>query len=162
MWQVVSNGDAIATGTGPDITFTPNDNGDYSVELTADDEDGGSAGTSLLVQVSNILTARHFRIDDRSGRVLPVSLVGAAVDPGALDNVALTWSVTENGAVFLLGTGTDLSFTPDDNGLYEVRLTAVDKDGGEGTTTHAVNVANVARRRFSRLPRQVKKGRRFR
>ncbi|MHC4562515.1 MAG: Calx-beta domain-containing protein, partial [Planctomycetota bacterium] len=41
-WTVLKNGAPFASGSGPDITFTPDDNATYEVTLTASDEDGGS------------------------------------------------------------------------------------------------------------------------
>jgi hypothetical protein len=51
-WSVTKNGVAYASGSAPNFTFTPNDNGTYVVSLTGTDKDGGTssvAQTTIIV-----------------------------------------------------------------------------------------------------------------
>src|SRR5207302_2653048 len=41
-WSVTKNGNAYASGTAANFSFTPNDEGTYVVSLTVTDDDGGS------------------------------------------------------------------------------------------------------------------------
>jgi hypothetical protein len=54
-WQVFKEGSAVvfASGGGASFSFTPNDDGAYRLELTASDDDGGSATTSQVISVDN-------------------------------------------------------------------------------------------------------------
>jgi PKD repeat protein len=54
--------------------------------------------------------------------------------------------VRKNGDSTPFATGDTgvITFTPDDEGVYEVTLTASDEDGGSRNTTHTVTVSNVA------------------
>jgi hypothetical protein len=45
---------------------------------------------------------------------------------------------------YTTGSGSGFGFTPNDNGTYVVTLNVTDKDGGVGTTSRTVTVANVA------------------
>ena len=40
-WNVTKNGAAYATGTSASLTFTPNDNATYAVDLAVTDNHGG-------------------------------------------------------------------------------------------------------------------------
>ena len=60
-----------------------------------------------------------------------MNLSAAATDPGVLDTLTYTWTVTRpDGSTFATLTGAQASFTPPDNGNYGVSLTVTDKDGG--------------------------------
>src|SRR5262249_34335838 len=53
--------------------------------------------------------------------------------------------VQKNGVDFTSGTGVGFSFTPDDQGVYDVFMTAVDDDGGSlDASPVRINVFNVA------------------
>ena len=147
-WSVAKNGATYpadsSTGT---LSFTPDDNGTYVVTLTATDKDGGVGTTTDTIAVANVAPTPTIAKPVATGTEgTPITLAGSATDPSPVDTAAglpLTWSVTKNGAAFATGTGPGFTFTPDDNGSYVVTLTATDKDGGVGTTTDTIAVANV-------------------
>ncbi len=75
-----------------------------------------------------------------------MSLTGSATDPSSVDTAAgftYAWSVTKDGSAFSSGTGSAISFTPDDQGSYVVSLTATDKDGTSAAATQTVTVSDV-------------------
>jgi hypothetical protein len=87
----------------------------------------------------------------------PVTVSGSVSDPaGANDTMTVAWSVTGPGgystasspapfAGSAAGAATSLVFTPPDNGVYTVVLSAHDEDGGTATpVTRLVTVSNVA------------------
>src|SRR5262249_26644513 len=54
-WHVVSsNGQAISDGTGTSFSFTPVDNGAYTVTYTVTDKDGGVGTDTALITVNNV------------------------------------------------------------------------------------------------------------
>ena len=79
-----------------------------------------------------------------------ISVTGTASDPaGGNDTLTYTWQVFKDGAstAFVASGGVDqtsFSFTPDDNGSYQIVLTVSDEDGGGATVDQTINVANVA------------------
>ena len=76
-----------------------------------------------------------------------ISVSGSATDPGtavASDGVTLAWEVFKDGSSYSSGTGSDYSFTPDDNGSYRIVLTATDKDNASTTAEQTITVDNVA------------------
>lgn len=72
----------------------------------------------------------------------PIALTGGAI--GGCGPIDYAWSVTKDGSPFTTGTGTSLSFTPDDNGSYVVTFTATDSQNNDYTATHTITVTNVA------------------
>ncbi len=83
----------------------------------------------------------HTRVEGTS-----IAVSGTATDPaGANDTLSYAWSVYKDGGptAFASGTGANWSFTPTDNGSYEIRLTVSDEDGGSATASQTISVANV-------------------
>lgn len=148
-WAVTKNGSPYATGSGSSFTFIPDDNGTFVVTLTATDKDGGtSAPVSQSITVVNVApTVSLASTPATSPEGSPVSFSAPAVDPSHVDTAAglvESWTVTRNGAPFASGTGGQVAFTPDDNGIYVVSVSAADKDGGAGTASATIVVLNVA------------------
>lgn len=82
-----------------------------------------------------------------------ISFGSTVADPSKADTNAgfkYLWVVTKNDSQYSQSSISpapgisSYSFTPDDNGIYVVKLTVTDKDGGAGTATSTINVINVA------------------
>ncbi len=152
LWHVTdSNGQTITDGTAANFTFTPDDNGSYSVSLTATDKDGGVSTAAVdAITVTNVApTASITNPVTTSPEGTSITLDSAVTDPSTVDTTAgfsYLWHVTDsNGQTITDGTGANFTFTPDDNGSYSVSLTATDKDGGVSTAAvDAISVTNVA------------------
>jgi Ca2+-binding RTX toxin-like protein len=137
-------GATIDPATGA-ITWTPADNGTYSVTVRATDHAGLYADLVLTVTVLNVApTAAVTGAPATSPEGTTIGVGGTATDPGVNDTLSYSWGVTKNGTAYLNGSGTGFSFTPDDDGTYVVTLTVTDKDGGVGTASQTVGVTNVA------------------
>ena len=69
-----------------------------------------------------------------------VELVGSAIDrSGTNSPIRLDWTVAKNGSAFAAGTGGEIRFTPDDDGVYLVTLTATDQFDRSDTAEHTVS-----------------------
>jgi hypothetical protein len=159
-WAVTKNGVAYKSGVASTFTFTPNDNGTFVVTLTVTDKDGSAAtAASKTVVVSNANpTAAISATPETSPEGTVISVTGSATDAGTLDTLTYAWSVTKDEVPYASGTGTSLSFTPNDNANYIVTLTATDKDGGIGITSRSITVTNVAPTLHLSGATQVKNG----
>ena len=85
LWSVVStNGEVIPNGTSAAFSFTPADEGTYTVTLTVSDDDGAAVTDSAVVTVSNIaptiILSGAVSVDEGS---LYSLTIGAVSDPGA-------------------------------------------------------------------------------
>ncbi len=116
------------------------DDGEFSVTLTVQDDDGGVATYKLDVLVINVapeITAGADREYIDEGQV--VNFTAMIDDPGPLDTHTALWDFDDG------STSTDLMVSHRflDNGNYIVVLTVTDNSGGSNTTTFRVAVSNV-------------------
>ena len=154
-WQITGpTGKFAGRETSENLSFTPADNGDYTVTLTVTDKDEGQARARARIHVDNVPpTPRILGLPLPKGGVIRTSegtalaLTASATDPSSADTAkgfSYAWNVTRDGAFFDRGKGATFTFRPDDNGAYVITLTATDKDCGTGTTSVPVTVTNVA------------------
>jgi uncharacterized delta-60 repeat protein len=152
-WSVVaSNGQVIAPLIIPDggdsngaggssFSFTPNDNGVYTVTYTVTDDDGGVTSDTLVVTVANVAPAVIAGDDQAADEGSTVSFLGSFTDAGSGDTHTTLWDFGD-------GATADGTLTPNhvyaDNGVYMVTFTVTDDDGGVTSDTLVVIVANVA------------------
>src|SRR5207248_2898272 len=104
-WHVASsNSQTVADGTGGSFTFTPVDNGTYTVTLTVTDKDGGVGQDDVVVTVNNVAPTALPGSDRTVGEGSLVSLTGGFTDPGSLDTQTFLWhAVSSNGQVIADG-----------------------------------------------------------
>ncbi len=119
-----------------------------TVSITADDGHGLTSTTSFTVAVTAVGPTARFVSDPITvpeGTVVPFT--GGATSPDAADNAAgftYQWTVSNNNATYATGTGAAFSFTPQDDGSYEVTLKATDDGGMSGSISTTVVATNVA------------------
>ncbi len=149
-WSVTSPGFSLPTAVvtnEPAFTFTPTTLGTYTVQLTVTDENGfvqshdedlkvGTPGPGAFISgpaVNGTLSPAPVLATAGTAVTLQGNLAGTAgVTPSSY-----TWAVTLNGQPYNPGTPTNLqtfSFTPTQNGLYDVTLTVTDTSGGVSTS----------------------------
>jgi len=147
-WHVVSsNGQVVADGSGTSFSFTPLDNGTYTVTYTVTDDDGGSGSDDAVYTVMNVAPTVVGSADKTVNEGTMVSLSATGSDVSPLDTLSYSWHVSaSNGQVVADGSGTGFSFTPMDNGVYTVTVTVMDDDGGSSSDTILVTANNVAPR----------------
>ena len=137
------------------------DNGNYTVTLTITDDDGGTLVETLSVNVQNVAPVIQQLIGNGSGEEGNVLKYKAnAIDQAGInDPLTYTWEVFFNGSTtpFLSQSGAgqpDFQFVPVDNGIYSIRVTVDDLDGGvssqtwistnDGSTVQSFTVTNLA------------------
>ncbi|NET48228.1 MAG: PKD domain-containing protein, partial [Merismopedia sp. SIO2A8] len=134
-------GDGSDPVIGTNATHTYTDNGNYTVTLTVEDEDGGVTVEERAIAVTNVsptITNINHPITLNEGESGMFEAI--ATDPGD-DTLTYTWSFGD-GSTFT--TGPDATHTYSDNGIYNATLTVTDDDGGITTESITVTVHNVA------------------
>jgi hypothetical protein len=141
-WVVVAgNGQVVPGGTGPTFSFTPTDDGTYTLLFKATDADGAVGVSVLLVTVQNAAPAAGVA----GPSVLPVGEPGTftltAADPSPVDQAAgFTFHIDWNGDGVSDETvsgpsGVTVDHTFASLGFHTVRVRAADKDGAVGPET---------------------------
>ena len=166
-WEVTVNGNVVATGSDPNFSFTPADNGTYVVSLKVTDDDTLMGTDSVSIEITNVAPPLD-PIDDvtaAEGEFITFPSVTFS-DPGfdleAADTeenftATIDWgdgtteppldiTVTEiPGSEGVLTTGTiSATHAYADNGEYTVTVTVIDDDELSTSRTFNVMVSNVA------------------
>ena len=150
-WSVTKDGSPFATGTDPNFSFTPDDNGSYVVSLTVTDE-AATFTDSETFTIANVAPTATLIAPAATVPGFPASFTLGATDPSTVDAAAgFTFNIDwdNNGTVDETVTGpsgTVVTHTFDSTGSNTVSLTATDKDGGTSapvTASLAVETAAV-------------------
>jgi PKD repeat protein len=136
-WDFGDGGEA--TGPGPH-THAWQDNGLYAVTVTATDPHGAAVTDTVLVSVANVPPAAEAgaALLGVEGDVLRFE--GTATDAGPGDALAFTWNFGDGA----LAATRVAQHAYRDDGVFTATLTVTDDDGGVGSDSVEVTVANAA------------------
>jgi len=133
-------------GVSADHTY--NDNGDYTVNVRVDDEDGGSITSTTTVTVINANPEISAVSSTTVEEATPSTVTITATDPAGLNDTLSYFFDFDNNGTYEVGPqpGSSADHTYNDNGSYTVNVRVDDEDGGTitDTTTVTVNNANPA------------------
>jgi len=135
----------VITDTTLDQTHAYADNGAFTITLTVTASDGRIATDFLSATIDNvapIVAAIDGPTQALRGSTLRFS--SSFTDPGTADTHTTAWTVTDaGGLVVATGTGTELDFTTDENGTFDVTFTVTDDDGGVGSSTLSTSTKTI-------------------
>jgi choice-of-anchor A domain-containing protein/RHS repeat-associated protein len=150
-WSVLKDGQAhalpLGTATEEDaFTFTPTDDGLYTLILTVTDDDGGFTTVSQTVEVTNvapeIVISGNATVNEGSTYTLSLN---AGSDPGS--DAVSSWTINWGDGNTDTLTGNPATAThiyADGANSYEIIAYATDEDGSYDSNTVEVSVLNVA------------------
>ncbi|HVK07525.1 MAG TPA: SdrD B-like domain-containing protein, partial [Gemmataceae bacterium] len=122
------------------------DDGDYTVTVTLEDDDGGSDTESFAVAVANVAPTSGVAGPARGVRGQGLAFTFTAADPSPADQAepfsyAIDWGDGATQSIDGPAAGANLAHTYTAAGTYTVTVTATDKDGGTSVgATRAVTV----------------------
>ncbi|MCP3936624.1 MAG: PKD domain-containing protein, partial [Actinomycetia bacterium] len=127
-----------------DLAHTYTADGDYTVTVTLNDDDGGSHSDSFIVTVQlNTPPVANaggpYTVDEGSN----IALDGSGSSDSEDNIVSWDWDL-DNDGVYDDATGETTTFSWADDGAYTVGLKVTDSFGESDTDTTTVTVANVA------------------
>jgi len=135
--------EGFATGSGAEWSFTPDDDGQYTIFYTASDEDGGSMTGDLTLSVGNASPElTELEIDDWAEAV---GLTLVFDDDGALDDHSLSvdWGDGVLSSYASIASPTLLEHSYDDGGVFVITVTLTDDDGGSTIASAEVFVTGA-------------------
>ena len=154
-WTITLGGIQVATGTGENFSFVPQEDGVYDVTLTVTDDDGGDATVTDTVTIlnadpeaGNVSLTPTVTVD---GQTLiesdqAVTLSGSFTDPGSLDThtVSIDWGDgTTSDATVDQDAGTyQAVHTYASSGPYAIVATVTDDENASHEAETIVNVVN--------------------
>ncbi len=128
----------LAYGDTPDHTY--DDDGTWTVTVTATDAQGASTVATAQVVIDNVAPTGVLTTEDQGDEGESLYFAVIATDPGD-DTISISWDFGDGSAE---ATSAITSHTFTDDGSYTVTLTLTDEDGGETTYEVPVTVDNVA------------------
>jgi PKD repeat protein len=157
-WTLRKDGAIVEKSFDPTYSFTPQDNGSFTLTVAVTDSTQSTATETQAILVRNVrpvlIVASDQVVDEGSPlnlSALSASPLGLFIDPGLDDThtVTVNWgdgSPVETPTMFEAGAAVTLggSHTYADNGVFEVTVQVTDDDGGMDTKSFFVTVNNFA------------------
>ncbi len=127
------------TATGASVTHIWANSGDYTVTLTASDEDGGNTTITTIITVGNVApTIDSISIPETGVEEGNVSFASTSSDVGT-DLLVSSWDFGDGSTA---GGGT-VQHAYADQGVYVVTLTVTDADGASTSSTDSITISNL-------------------
>jgi uncharacterized delta-60 repeat protein len=148
LWHVVaSNGQVVADNSGTSFSFTPMDNGTYTVTVKVMDDDGGFSTDTMVVTVNNVAPHATMAGAASAVRGQARAYTGGFTDVGAMDTHQVSWDFGD-GTVINFHSASDagaLNATHAwaNTGTYKVTMFVRDDDGGLVSDSQNVNIKVV-------------------
>ncbi|MCO4772433.1 MAG: PKD domain-containing protein, partial [Deltaproteobacteria bacterium] len=147
IWEITESGGTVASGTGTSVSWTPADDGAYTLSAVTTDPQSATGTDSIGITISNVspvVGQPSGPSTGDEGDALSWTLAGS--DAGSTDNAALTyaWSISDGAGTVANGTGNAVNWTPADDGAYTLTTTVTDPQSASDTGTFAITIANVA------------------
>jgi hypothetical protein len=141
-WTVLdSGGGTVASGSGLNFSFTPDDNDTFTVTFSVTDDDGGVGSKDVMLTSLNVSPSADAGADQMADAGQVVTFTGTFTDPGTADTHTYLWEVeASNGQNVPDGTEQSFSFTPTAGGTYTLTFTVTDDDNGVGMDSAVLTV----------------------
>lgn len=139
--------DFQADGTWDDTTSTPTNTFVYRDDFTGKmkvkviDSEDAFAIDSAAVTIANVAPTARAGGPYSGTWNTPVQFNGSATDPGALDVLSYQWDLDNDGIFETIGQNPQKSYAQGER--HTVRLKVMDDDGGVGTDSAVVTIANL-------------------
>ncbi len=143
-WTITDGtGGMVSSGTGTSPSWTPDDDGSYSLIATVTDPQGATGTSTLSLAIANVDPSVNSIAGPTTGdEGSSYSFDATVSDAGTADVLTTTWDWGD-GSPTDTGT-TAVPHTWADDGTFTVTVTVTDDDGGSDSATYTVVIGNVA------------------
>ncbi len=145
-WNVIdsASGATVATAIGASGSFVPY-GGNFVVELTVRDNEGGSVSRSATVSVPAVApTITSFNVPSSTTEGITSTLSASAADAYPGSAMTYLWQVSDPSGRATSLSGSSVQYTWPIPGAYTVRLTVRDFSGLQAVASAVVQAADVA------------------
>ena len=125
---------------GDSFTHSYSDDGNYTLNVTISDDDGGSASDNLAVAINNAAPVLSGLLVPSGAEAELLSFSVSVSDPGSEDSLSYLWDFGD-GTTLAGSTTAQHSYV--DDGIYTVTFTASDDDGGSSSDSASAVIANL-------------------
>jgi hypothetical protein len=149
LWSIVSGGSgSFSDPNAVDPTFTPDNVTSYTLRLSATPNDGSPIVDTALFTANAVITPPTVDAGGPyAGETTEPIQLNATVNPGSDPAPVLLWTIVSGGTgTFSDNSIEDPTFTPDQEGIYTLRLSADPSDGPPvlDTTTLDSSISYIA------------------
>lgn len=145
-WSVKQNGVEIASGSGQQFSFMPDDDGIYDVTLTVTDDEGAFGTDTVTLTAANVAPTLGINGASSVDELAFYTLNLSASDPG--NDTITEWRIDwgdGGGIETIAGNPSSVTHIFDAPGTYTITAQAVDEDGvWSAGNSQQVTVNNVA------------------
>lgn len=131
-------------GSFPDFRYVHSGHGVGDDSFTYRIEEGDFESADAKVTLDVVKTVNIEGVPDSSPEGEPIALASTINDLSIGEISEYDWTVTKDGASFDSGNGADFSFTPLDEGTYQVSLSVRSNDGGIARDIRNIQITNVS------------------
>src|SRR3954447_8304043 len=142
---------SFSSATAEDPTVTCTDDGVVELTLTVTDDDGAASSDKATLTLTNVDPVANAGPDYTGKEGSAVQLNGSLTDAGSNDTHTWYWKYVAGAGVdagatciFSSTSAEDPTITCTDDGVVELTLKITDDDGGTGSDTALLTLANVA------------------
>ena len=129
-----------STNSAPTFTHSYKDNGEYTINISVEDDDGGKDSWVQKIKIFNLPPTLEFSIPDSSFEGQAELFNVNAEDKGANDKLTFLWSFGDGST----DSNKQASYKYLDDGQFNVFITVKDNDGGTTTLNQLIDIKNVA------------------
>jgi Ca2+-binding RTX toxin-like protein len=138
-----------------DFNWHATDEGAFGVRIIATDSSGQFTYQDIAISATDVAPAINSIPAQTINEGAAVSMHGSVSNPVLADTYSFSWTVTLGNQTVATGTGKDLSFTPGDEGSYNVQLTVTDLDDGTSSVSNTTVTVNDVAPTVKPIPSQT-------